>query len=131
MGEFRLSTTPTPHAEGSMAVRLGTGDGCVGFTGDTGPDQALGPFFSGCQLLLAECSHPEDKKIESHLTPEGLAALAQIAAPELLVTLHCYPALDPEKVPSLLAEAGYEGRVLTGWDGLSLDLTDGHVRELA
>jgi hypothetical protein len=68
--------------------------------------------------------------METHLTPEGLAALADVAGPDLLVPVHCYPALDPGKVPTLLAEAGYEGWVLTGWDGLGVDLTDGHVKEL-
>jgi len=131
LGEFRIETLGTLHTAHSIAVRVITGDGCLGYTGDTGPDQALGPFFRGCQILLAECSHPTGKRTETHLTPEGLASLADVASPDLLVPVHCYPALDPEKVPNLLAEAGYEGRVLTGWDGLSLDLTDGHIEVLA
>ncbi len=130
LGEFRLNTLGTRHTANSIAVRVETGDGSLGFTGDTGPDQALGPFFRGCQILLAECSHPDGKEIGGHLTPKGLAAIAGVAAPELLVPVHCFPALDPEKVPGFIADAGYDGCVLTGWDGLSLDLSDGQVEVL-
>ena len=129
-GEFRIKTLGTRHTSNSLAVRVETGDGCLGFTGDAGPDQALGAFFRGCHILLAECSHPNGQEMETHLTPEGLAALADEAAPDLLIPVHCYPALDPRKVPTLLAEAGYEGRVLTGRDGLGVDLTDGQVEVL-
>jgi ribonuclease BN (tRNA processing enzyme) len=130
LGEFRIKTLGTRHTLNSMAVRVESVDGCLGFTGDAGPDKVLGPFFRGCHILLAECSHPKGQEMETHLTPEGLAALADVAAPNLLVPVHCYPDLDPGKVPDLLAEAGYEGRVLTGRDGLSIDLTDGHVEVL-
>jgi ribonuclease BN (tRNA processing enzyme) len=125
--EFRVHTRRTPHTANSLAVRVETDDGVLGFTGDTGPDPDLGPFFGGCHILLAECSYPDGQEMENHLTPGGLAILAGVASPEVLVPVHCYPALDPETVPSLLAEAGYYGRVLPGWDGLGLDLTSGVV----
>jgi ribonuclease BN (tRNA processing enzyme) len=129
-GEFRIETMGTRHTANSIAVRVETRDGCLGYTGDTGPDRALGSFFRGCRILLAECSNPRGEERDNHLTPEGLVALASEVAPEVLVSVHSYPALDPSAVPSLLAEAGYEGRVLTGWDGLALDLLDETVEVL-
>jgi ribonuclease BN (tRNA processing enzyme) len=130
LGDFRIETMGTRHTANSIAVRVETRDGCLGYTGDTGPDRALGLFFRGCRILLAECSNPGGEEGDNHLTPQGLAVLASEAVPEVLVSVHCYPALDPSMVPYLIAEAGYEGRVLTGWDGLALDLTDGTVEVL-
>lgn len=129
-GVFRLVTQQTQHTENSLAVRVESRDGALGFTGDTGPDPELGHFFEGCQILLAECSHPDGQEMSTHLTPSGLAALARVADPRVLVPVHCYPTLDPGEVPSLLREAGFGGRVLTGWDGLGLDLSDGVVKVL-
>jgi ribonuclease BN (tRNA processing enzyme) len=126
--DFGIATLGTPHTGNSLAVRVETDDGLLGFTGDTGPEPALGPFFQGCHILLAECSHPNGREMDTHLTPGGLAALATVAAPQVLVTLHCYPPLDPDEVPSLLLKAGFDGLVLTGWDGLRLDLRDGVVK---
>jgi ribonuclease BN (tRNA processing enzyme) len=126
-GDLLLRTTATRHTENSLGVRVETADGSVGFTGDTGPDPRLGPFFRGCRLLVAECSHPEGSEMDTHLTPPELAELAGSASPELLVAVHCYPSLAPDEVPGLLAQAGYQGRALTGWDGLGLDLTSGGI----
>ncbi len=124
---FQLSAIRTLHTPESLGFRFETGDGVVGFTGDTGPSPELGPFFRGCDVLLAECSNPEGEEMPGHLSPGSLASLATAAAPGLLVPVHCYPPLDPEAVPSLVRKAGFGGRVLTGWDGLCLDLSDGVV----
>jgi ribonuclease BN (tRNA processing enzyme) len=128
-GEMRwsLSTASTRHTETSLALRIETGNGVVGFTGDTGPDPALGSFFRGCHVLVAECSRPDGEEMDTHLSPSGLARLARDAAPHLLITVHVYPPLDPDQVPGLLAAAGYAGRALPGRDGLGVDLSAGVV----
>lgn len=122
---FRLSSHPTIHSDPSLAYRLEADFGAVGYTGDTGPDPSLGPFLSGCQLLVAECSNPDGAGAGNHLEPSTLSELASQATPELLVTVHAYPPLRPEEVPDLLRGWGYEGRVIAGWDGLAVKLRDG------
>ena len=117
-GAFRLRSYATNHTENSLAYRVETEDGTVGFTGDTGPDPALGAFMEGVQLLVAECSHPDGQGMDTHLTPSELAALGSRAGPELLVNVHAYPPLDPERVPDLLRRAGYTGGAEAGRDGM-------------
>lgn len=126
-GGFRLETFPTIHTEVSMAFRLETEDGVLGYTGDTGPDPALGRFMSGCDLLIAECSNPDGIGSGTHLTPTTLGEMAALARPELLVTVHAFPPLHPEAVPALLTRAGYAGRVLAATDGLALTISSGEV----
>jgi ribonuclease BN (tRNA processing enzyme) len=109
-------------------VRLETAEGAVGYTGDTGPEPDLALFFQGCEILIAECSFPEGQGMENHLTPRQLADLAREAEPELLVTVHSYPALDPASLPGILEAGGFKGKVLPGWDGLGLDLAGGAVK---
>ena len=77
--------------------------------------------------MIAECAHPDPPEVETHLTPSGLAKLAEEASPELLVVTHVYPDLDPEAVPGLLAAAGYGGRVRVAEDGLAVRLSDGET----
>ena len=119
---FRLRTVDTNHTDVSMGYRIETASEAVGYTGDTGWTPGLGSFFSGCQVLIAECSHPDGKGMENHLTPSELACVAKVAGPELLIPVHAYPSLDPDQVPALLVEKGYAGWVLPGRDGLSVDL---------
>ena len=126
-GSFRLRTVDTDHTDVSVGYRVETAVGGIGYTGDTGWDPGLGPFFSVCRVLIAECSHPDGEGMGNHLTPSQLARLAKVAGPELLVPVHAYPALDPDQVPTLLMKAGYAGWVLPGRDGLSIDLQAGNV----
>jgi ribonuclease BN (tRNA processing enzyme) len=127
-GEFDLSTHPTRHSDGSLAFRIDTLEGTVGYTGDTGPREGLGGFLRGIGLLLAECSNPDAEAMETHLTPTSLARLAREAGPELLVTVHGYPPLEPRDVPGLVEAAGYGGRVLAGEDGLCAIWDSGAIR---
>lgn len=122
---FRVQACRTPHTEDSLAFRLEGPAGDLGFTGDTGPSPRVGEFLRGCRLLVAECSQPDGSDFPFHLSPSSLAELALRARPELLVTVHVYPPLDPGEVPALVARAGYPGRVVAGWDGLVVDWTSG------
>lgn len=121
-GDFLVEARHTVHTENSLAFRIEAGDLALGYTGDTGPDQSLGVFLRGCQVLVAECSFPDGEGMDTHLTPTDLAVLARVAAPEVLITVHAYPPLDPHEVPDLLAEAGYAGRAVAGRDGMQVIL---------
>lgn len=122
-----VSTHPTRHTDSSVAYRLETAAGTMSYTGDTGPQVGLGKFFQGTELMIAECSYSDPPTVETHLTPSGLAALAGEASPNLLVVTHIYPDLDPDAVPGLLAQAGYDGRVRVAEDGLVVTLAGGEV----
>ena len=113
----------TLHTDESVAYRL-EGAAAVGYTGDTGPSEELQDFFHGVDLLVAECSLPDDEGIPTHLTPSSLAALATGAAPARLVPTHVYPQLSRRDLPRLLREAGWEGETVRAWDGLELDVGD-------
>jgi len=126
-GAFDLRSFPTAHTDGSMAFRMESPDGVFGYTGDTGPTEGLGGFLHGCHLLVAECSNPHGAEAENHLTPRTLADLADEAGPELLLTVHAYPPLDPEAVPDLLGEVGYTGRVRAARDGMEIRVAAGAV----
>lgn len=120
-----LRLQPTPHTERSVAQRW-EGDGwSVAYSGDTGPDPGLEAFFAGADLLVCECGVDDDSKVETHLSPRELAALARRTEPALLITTHVYPPLVPERIPEMLRDAGYRGRVVAGADGLAVSVGGG------
>jgi ribonuclease BN (tRNA processing enzyme) len=126
-GACRIETFPTVHTASSLAYKLVTPAGVLGYTGDTGPDPKLGMFLSGCDLLIAECSMPDGSEMNTHLTPTALGEMADGASAGLLVTVHAYPPLDPEEVPDLLKRSGYRGWVLAGEDGLAFTVSGSEV----
>lgn len=117
-GGVRLSAARTPHTAESQAVRLDFEQGAWGYSGDTGPCPELGEFFSGTDLLVCECSLTEEEVGDNHLSPRRVAEIAVRARPELLLLTHVYPHVRRTRdVPSLVAAAGYGGRVRLAEDG--------------
>lgn len=123
-----LRAHATPHTKASLAYRVETDEGTVGYTGDTGPSEPLGGFFRGVPLLIAECSLADPPAIDSHLSPVSVAALARAAEPGLLVLTHLYPPLRPARLPDLIRDAGYGGPLAVARDGTAIEITAGTAR---
>jgi ribonuclease BN (tRNA processing enzyme) len=117
-----LASIPTPHTAASVAYRIETPAGPIGYTGDTGPSDDVAAFLRGLEVLVAECSLPDDQAADTHLTPARLARMANIALPARLVVTHVYPQLDRSALPGLLATAGWHGSATPAFDGLTLPL---------
>lgn len=120
MGDLWVSAAETPHTEESLALRFEGDDAALGYTGDTGPSDDLAEFFRGVDLLLAECSLPDDLVADNHLSPSRLARLAGAAAVGRLAVTHVYPQLRALDVPGLIRKAGYRGDIVMARDGLEL-----------
>ena len=116
-GSLTLRVAPARHTDHAVAVRVELEGVAVGYTGDTGPDPALGRFLRGCELLVSECALADPDPATNHLSPQGVARLALAAEPATLVLTHFYPPLDPADVPGLVRAAGYPGRVVCARDG--------------
>lgn len=124
-GRFRLVCHPTPHTPESVAWRVETARGVVGYTGDTGPDPEVGRFLAGSAVLACECAVPDGSDVPIHLTPTQVAELAGVARPDLLVLTHVYPPLVPDETPGLVREAGYGGAVVAARDGDTFPVVEG------
>lgn len=122
LGELRLRVTSTPHTEESLAIRLEAHDARLGYTGDTGTEPALAAFFRDVDLLIAECSLPDELVGDNHLSPSRVGELAAAAGVARLAVTHLYPQLRGVDVASLIRAAGYAGEVVMAHDGLELVL---------
>lgn len=117
-----LASARTPHTPESLAYRIDGPDGTLGYTGDTGPGLGIAPFLAGVDLLVAECSVPDDQAMENHLTPSSLAALARAVAPDRLLVTHVYPDLARHDVVGLLAAHGWAGETVRATDGMQIQV---------
>lgn len=112
----------TPHTPESQGYRIETRGAALGYTGDTGFGEELAGGMEGVDVLLTECSLPDDSGMESHLTPSTAAALARIARPRQLLLTHLYPQVERQDVPALVRSAGWDGPVRVVHDGLRVSL---------
>jgi ribonuclease BN (tRNA processing enzyme) len=124
-GGARLRAHKTPHTKESLAYRLDGEAGSFGYTGDSGPTDALGPFMSKVDVLLCECSLRDEEMNYSHLSPTSVATIANAAHPGKLILTHMYPHLRlGVDVVSLVAAAGYDGYVELAEEGFRAMLTN-------
>jgi len=116
---------PAPHTPESVAYRVEGGWGSVGYTGDTGPSDAVADFLAGSDVLIAECTVPDALAIDTHLSPSSLAALAERGRPGLLLVVHVGLGHTPEEAVRRIQQA-YEGVVVPVMaDGMRVRWTEG------
>jgi len=118
-----LRCLKVPHTDESVAYSVEHAGRRIVYTGDTGPDQALGEWAKGCDVLLAECSLPASMAMATHLTPGQCGALGAAASPGVLALTHFYP---PVEAVDIRGEVGalFGGTVALATDGWTLDLEE-------
>lgn len=116
-----IACRAVPHTPESVAY-LVEGDGRrLVYTGDTGYDESLAQWASGCDVLLSECSLPSSMAIATHLTPEQAGMLAAVAKPSLLALTHLYPPVEGVDILAAVA-AHHPGAAVVAHDGWQTDL---------
>ncbi len=104
---FAASHVESRFGASCLGWILTDGDGHrLVYSGDTGPCADLDRAADGCDLLLAECSTPDDLATDGHLCPTRVADLARNARPARVVLTHMYPLVagqDPQRTVTDLA----------------------------
>ncbi len=99
-----LETCKTPHTSESLALAVRTPRARLVYTGDTGASDDLARWAADCDLLLVECSLPDERAIDVHLTPSRAGQLARAARARRVVLTHLYPAFgDADPGPRVAA----------------------------
>ena len=115
-----LESRRVPHSVESVAYSISAGGRRIVYTGDTAFDAALAEWAARCDLLLMECSLPEELAVPTHMTPQQCAEFAAIARPEALALTHFYPPVDRMDVAAIIA-ARYDGPVYLTYDGWTIE----------
>ena len=119
----RLTAFKVPHTDESVAYDLVHAGRRMVYTGDTGFDEGLGRWAAGCDLLLAECSLPDDREMAIHLTPRRCGELAALARPGTLVLTHFYPPVEQVDIRAIVREQ-FDGRVVLAEDGWAMEIEE-------
>lgn len=112
-----------PHTAESVAYSVERGSARLVFTGDTAFDTVVAEWARGCDVLLAECSLPEQLAVPTHLTPAQVGVMAEVAEPGRLVLTHFYPPVLDEDIAEIIA-LRYSGEVVIAVDGWSTDIEE-------
>lgn len=93
--DLTIHARPLAHTPESVGYRVELNDGrTITVSGDTDYCRAVVDLASGVNLLVLECSFPEGRKIEGHLTPSLAGRIATESHCERLLLTHLYPPCD-------------------------------------
>ena len=92
---FSVSTRPAAHNPESISYRIVSPSGySVVYSGDTDYTDNLITLAADAQVLICECSHPDEEKVQGHLSPSLAGSIAASAGVQKLVLTHFYPRCD-------------------------------------
>ena len=93
--DLRILSKPMAHISESVGYRIEFKDErSIAISGDTDYCQNIIDLGSEVDLLILECSFPDGKKVEGHLTPSLAGRIALESHCRRLLLTHLYPVCD-------------------------------------
>jgi len=114
--DLKINSKPMAHISGSMGYRIEFKDEkSIGISGDTDYCQNIVELADEVDLLVLECSFPDGKKVEGHLTPSWAGRIGLESRCKRLLLIHLYPVCDQFDIVDQCKQV-YQGEVILGED---------------
>jgi ribonuclease BN (tRNA processing enzyme) len=128
IGALAVETFVMRHSVACVGYRLTTAAGLsVAYTGDTDATDAIVELARDVDVLIAECSTPDELKVEGHLSPGPLGELAAAAGARLLVLTHLYPQCEDADLVGQ-CRRHFAGSMVVAHDLMQIELDGGEPR---
>jgi ribonuclease BN (tRNA processing enzyme) len=123
---FEIATHETVHSMDCLAYRFASegSDGEFTFGADGEASASIARFADGSEVLLHDCSFPDEVDVDNHPTPTQLGeALAGTDIDRLLLT-HLYPHTEGkhDEMIESIERAGFDGDVTIAEDGMRFEV---------
>ena len=119
---FDIVSQPVRHTAQSLAYRVVAPSGkSFVYSGDTGLCSEIVDLARGSDLLILECSFPDEEEVEGHLTPSQAGQIACSAGVNRLLLVHLYPEVLATDIAKQCRRT-YSGELILGRDLLHLHL---------
>jgi len=117
--DFEIKTLPMNHSAKSIGFRLAGQGRSLAYSGDTDYCVNIVNLGRKADLLILECSFPDERKKEGHLTPALAGRIAREASCQKLLLTHFYPVFQNHDI---LAECRQEfpGEIILAEDEMKI-----------
>jgi ribonuclease BN (tRNA processing enzyme) len=120
--DLQILAKPVAHMAESVAYRIEFHDGkSLVVSGDTDYCQNIVDLARESDLLVLECSFPNGKKVEGHLTPALAGKIASESRCSKLLLTHFYPVCDQVDILGQCRET-YAGEVILAEDLMRIEI---------
>jgi ribonuclease BN (tRNA processing enzyme) len=118
--DLKILSKPMAHISESAGYRIEFKDGkSMAVSGDTDYCQNIIDLGFEVDLLVLECSFPDGKKVEGHLTPSLAGRIALESRCKKLLLTHLYPVCDQFDIVGQCKKI-YQGEIILGEDLLRI-----------
>jgi len=119
--EAAYRALPVSHSASSIGYRLESRGRSLAYSGDTAYCDNLVTLGRDADLLVLECSFPDEREAEGHLTPRLAGAIARRAGCRRLLLTHFYPLCEGFDILAQCRKA-YSGEIIIASDGMMIDV---------
>ena len=119
--DFEIQTLPMAHSEDSVGFRVNTNGRSLAYSGDTDYCANLVRLGRDADLLILECSFPDEKKTKGHLTPSLAGRVAREASCHKLLLTHFYPVFQGHDILKE-CQKEFSGEILLAEDGMKITI---------
>ena len=118
---FSIETLLMAHSTASIGFRVNVEGRSLAYSGDTDYCANIVQLGRSADLLILECSFPDERKKEGHLTPSLAGRIAREASCRKLLLTHFYPVFQGHDI---LQECRKEfaGEILLAGDGMIISI---------
>jgi len=121
----KISTAPMRHARSSIGYRLDLPNKVsLTYSGDTDYCEEIIALADHTDFLILECSFPDHRKMEGHLTPSLAAQIAAAVDCQHLILTHRYPVFENIDIEAICRKY-YHGRISLAHDRMLFSLQPG------
>lgn len=120
--DLKIRSKPMAHLPESVGYRIEFKDGrSMALSGDTDYCQNIIDLAFEVDMLVLECSFPDGKKVEGHLTPSLAGKIALESKCKKLLLTHFYPICDQSDIAWQCSQV-YPGEIILGEDLMRIAL---------
>jgi ribonuclease BN (tRNA processing enzyme) len=120
--DVKISTKPMAHLPESVGYRIEFEEGkSIAISGDTDYCSNLIKLALDVDLLVLECSFPDGKKVEGHLTPSLAGRIGLESRCKRLLLTHFYPICDQFDILRECRQV-YQGEIILGEDLMKITI---------
>lgn len=114
-----IKSIKSKHTDASVSYRIEYDNKSIVYSGDTDYSNEIIKLSKNADLLILECSHPDNMKAKGHLTPSLCGKIAAKANVKKLVLTHFYPEADKVNVKRQ-CEKEYKGKIILAKDFMKI-----------
>lgn len=115
----RISTMRMQHTPESLGYRIESDGKVIAYSGDTDVCENIVKLGKNADVLILECSFPDEMKVKGHLIPREAGRIAQLCNCNKLVLSHLYPVCQEDDIARQTKKV-FRGEVIVAYDLMKL-----------